>query len=111
MEPLKVLLKAQNIRATTRSLFLRLCCLTGGRIAVDISYSDQKGQFTSRVIRPLYPKRETRQCYCGKTLLKGPLKFVAWCEMRNAERQFFPHQMKILGARLSIQEALGFIGR
>jgi hypothetical protein len=94
-------LRIQNLRAIVRSSFLRLCCLTGGRVLVEISYSDQKGQCTSRTIRPLYPKREVRRCNCGRNMVYGPLKFVAWCEIRKAERQFFPHQMKILGARFS----------
>lgn len=91
------MLKFYKLRVILRSIFLHLCCLTSGRVAIEISYSDQKGESTSRIIRPLYPKREKSISIYGRVYFNGPLKFVAWCEKRRAERQFFSNQMKILG--------------
>lgn len=71
-----------------------------GKVCVTISYDDKEAQRTYRKIRPLRIDHNIRKCSCGRKTYRGPLKCIAWCELRKAERSFFASQMLIHGACL-----------
>jgi predicted DNA-binding transcriptional regulator YafY len=89
-----------RLRTKLREAFLRWCCLRPKHVSVVISYSDKKDDVTRRTIRPLRIERKKRHCACGRKLFVGPVKCIAWCELRQAERAFFASQMRIHSWRI-----------
>jgi hypothetical protein len=83
-----------KLKTLAKNLLFRLLCKTG-HTAVLIDYKDQRGKESLRWVRPIRPEYKYERCRVCRYTHKGPLKFVCYCESRQAERQFFAAQLKV----------------